>query len=218
MSKLIAERNTLQMLQGVEGYNKWNYWVFEKPLTQLENECKDTWLERLLHTAMAIEEQIVYTQTQSYPDTQDKENKVERLTNRLRDFREIIGFIPTIDGIEDHDYLKVAETDSNNEASNKKTYPQIASIKQENKFRKYLRSRLTGPSKVTLPIVWNELRNSEGETIDELIEVISVTGNSQTSVVRWLDDDTGIEGESLTRESVGKAISNIRRDIKKGSI
>jgi hypothetical protein len=126
----------------------------------------------------------------------------------------VIGFVPTNKGIENSGYLKSLEKKNSKQPSKEQISPQVISIKQENKFRQYLRKRLTGPSKVTLPIIWNELRISEGETIDNLIEITSVSGNSKASVVKWLDDETGAVGDSLTRESVGKAISELKKDIK----
>lgn len=214
MSNLIADRNTLEMLQGVNGYNDWNFWAFEKPLTQLDSECEDTWLERLLHTAMAIEEQIEFTEAQSYADIQIQKGEVIRLSDRLRDFREVIGFIPTNKGIENPDYLKLQVDLSEQKKNRVKVYPQVAKINQENKFRQYLRNRLSGTKKVTIQTIWSELRNCEGQVIEGFIEVKSVSGNSNCSVIEWVDDETGIQGASLKRDSVKKAMSVIRRDIK----
>lgn len=208
MPNLIADRNTLQMLQGVEGYNNWNYWVFEKPLTQLESESEDTWLERLLHTAMAIEEQIVYTQTQPYADTQAKEDKVDRLTDRLRDFREIIGFIPTIEGIENPEYLKTTSASTSPPSKQKRTYTQ-------SKLLQVITLLLKENFNASINDVWSYFHKNQGEEVFELIEIVSVNDlTSQAAIIYWRDAKTGIEGKSQTRKSMATAIGRIRKTIK----
>jgi len=213
MSRLLANQNTLHMHQGVEGSDKWEYWVFKRPLTQLENECEDVWLERLLHTAMAIEEQTASTENQPYSDIAVQKNDVKLLANRLRDFIDVIGFVPSIKGIEEPEIFEPHEKDNKKRSNKEKIYPQVASVKQETKFRQYLRERLNNNFKITIGSIWNELHSSQNMVIEDFIEVTSVTGLMNTSRVYWIDDSTGNPGQSLTRQSVIQAMSEIRKDI-----
>jgi hypothetical protein len=213
MSRLLANQNTLQMHQGVEGSDKWEYWVFKKPLTQLDNECEDLWLERLMHTAMAIEDQIEFTESQPYGDIAIQKSEVRLLTNRLRDFIDVIGFVPSIKGIEEPEIFE-PNVKINKPQNKRKPYPRDASVKQETKFRQYLRKRLNNNFNLSIGNIWNELHSSQNMVIEDLIEVTSVSGLMDTSRVYWMDDSTGNEGKPLTRKSVTKAMSEIRKDIK----
>ncbi|NQY87198.1 MAG: hypothetical protein HRT51_05500 [Colwellia sp.] len=208
MSNLIADRNTLQMLQGVEGYNEWMHWAFEKALTQLENECEDTWLDRLLHTAMAIEEQIEFTENQAYSDISAQQKEVTRLTNRLRNVGEIIGFIPTNRGIENREYL----TPYNSPASE---YPNKEKSYAQNKLLQVITLLLKENINSSIHDVWSYFHSNQGNEIFDLIEVISVNDlTSPTAVICWRDAKTGVEGKSQTRKSMATAIAKIRKTLK----
>ncbi len=204
MSQLIADRNTLQMLQGIDNYMEWMYLVFEKPLTQLDDESEDIWLERLLHTAMAIEEQIEFLEHEKYLDILQQRTDIAKLTKRLKAMENVIGFIPTIRGIEDPNYLNYKNSDK----SNKNSQPTMQ--KSQSKFKQYLQLRIETDIKTSIGDIWSELHKSQNETLEELIEIIDVSGKDADAVVRWVDDSTGKEGRSLTRKSVSKAMSEIR--------
>jgi len=207
MSRLLANQNTLQMLQGVEGLNKWEKWVFEKPLTQLDNECEDLWLERLIHTAMAIEEQIEFTESQPYSDITVQKSEVRLLTNRLRDFIDVIGFVPTNEGIEDSEYLKPLSTKK--VIKKKRTYAQ-------SKLLQVLTKKISENNDLSINDIWEYLYKNRDEELYNLIEVISVSDStSSTAIIRWRDARTGTEGKSQTRKSMASAISKIRRTFKK---
>lgn len=204
MPNLIANRNTLQMLQGVENYTEWMYWVFDKPFTQLNEESEDIWLERLLHTAMAIEEQIEFIEHESYLDVSQQRKDIARLTKRLKAMGKFVGFIPTIRGIEDPNYLNYKK----NNKPDKEHQPAMRT--KQSKFKQYLQLRIEADIKASIGDIWNELHKSQNETLEELIEVLDVSGKDANAVVKWIDDSTGKEGRSLTRKSVSKAMSEIR--------
>lgn len=204
MSQLLANRNTLQMLQGIENYTEWNFWVFEKPLTQLDEESEDIWLERILHTAMAIEEQIEFLEHKKYLDILQQRTDIAKLTRRLKAMEKVIGFIPTINGIEDPNYLNC----KNGDKSNKKHQASIP--KRQSKFKQYLQLRIEANIQTSIGDIWGELHKSQNEILEELIEVVEVSGKDTDAVVRWVDDSTGKEGRMLTRKSVSKAMSEIR--------
>jgi len=204
MSQLLANRNTLQMLQGIENYTEWNFWVFEKPLTQLDEESEDIWLERLLHTAMAIEEQVEFIEHESYLDVSQQRKDIARLTKRLKAMGKFVGFIPTIRGIEDPNYLNCKK----NNKSDKEHQPAMRT--KQSKFKQYLQLRIEANIKTSIGDIWGELHKSQNEILEELIEVIDVSGKDADAVVRWVDDSTGKEGRMLTRKSVSKAMSEIR--------
>jgi hypothetical protein len=207
MSRLLANQNTLQMLQGVEGLNKWEKWVFEKPLTQLDSECEDLWLERLIHTAMAIEEQIEFTESQPYSDIAVQKSEVRLLTNRLRDFIDVIGFVPTNEGIEDSEYLKLPSTKK--VIKKKRTYAQ-------SKLLQVLTIKISENFDISINDLWEYFHENQGEELYDLIEITSVNDiTSPAAVIKWQDAITGTEGKSQTRKSMASAICKIRKTLKK---
>jgi hypothetical protein len=208
MSRLLANQNTLQMLQGVEGLNKWEKWVFEKPLAQLDSECEDLWLERLIHTAMAIEEQIEFTESQPYSDIAVQKSEVRLLTNRLRDFIDVIGFVPTIKGIEEPEIFEPKKQLSKISAKNKRPYAQ-------SKLLQVLTIKLKENFDSSIQDVWHYFYDNQGEELYDLIEVISVSDLTSTAaIVNWRDAKTGQIGDSQTRKSMASAMSKIRKTLK----
>jgi hypothetical protein len=153
---------------------------------------------------MAIEEQIEFIEHESYLDISQQRKDIARLTKRLKAMEKIVGFIPTIRGIEDPNYLNY----ENGDKSNKKH--QVAMPKKQSKFKQYLQLRIEANIKTSIGDIWGELHKSQNEILEELIEVIDVSGKDADAVVRWVDDSTGKEGRSLTRKSVSKAMSEIR--------
>ena len=204
MSILLAPGNTLERMLGIDNYSEWEFWVFKKAILKEEDESEDFWLERLTHTATAIEEQIEFIEQCKELSRTEKLNEIKRLKSRLFQFHKEVGEIPTFKGWEGkYD----AELQSNTSIKKDKEYV-------ENKFRQFLRLRIEASFNISINTIWNELYNHQNQTIENLIEIKSISGKEKKSKVYWIDDATGNEGRPLTRDNVAKAISEIRANIK----
>jgi hypothetical protein len=205
MSTLLAPGNTLERMLGIDNYTEWEFWVFKKTILKEEDESEDFWLERLTHTATAIEDQIEFIeQDESLPRT-EKLNEIKRLKSRLFQFHNEVGEIPTFKGWEGK-YDAELKSTRNNLVERKVT--------RENNFRKFIRLYIKDYPDASIDDVWRFLHRSVGEELYDLIEVKEVTGFDKISQVRWINYSTGEEGQALKRQSVSQAISEIRKTEK----
>lgn len=218
--------NILSTVYTLSGYFSTKLKISEAPLTKQNDETEDQYNERIMDAARDIESLYNYLLDRDFPSElsfQDKQKELDYIYAIQQEYERVFGFFPSADNIferytSDHPNADISLSElAKNAHKVKLAQPVIKqkNTKNETALRQWLRMQLTANSKLSTSDIWQTLSNHQGDELADLIEIIKVDGDTPKSRLRWQGMYSDTEGRAITKQNLGKAISEIKKSLKK---
>ncbi len=205
---MLAKENALQQFYGITDEAEWTHWVFIRSIyLEEDDETEDDWITRTLHTTDAILQQQIYIQNHPTYTLTEKEKSLNKLKKRLGEIIQAHGYLPSTDSV-------LAEYEEDMEQLVNKGVcikPSIRS-KTKNNLTKLIQNLLEQNKVNNLSELWSYFRNNTSIELEDLVIVHSIGGNDSTATMEWSDDEGG-KIKNISRASVGKTISKVRKTL-----
>ena len=202
---MLAKENALQQFYGITDEAEWTHWVFIRSIYLEEDENEDDWLQRVLHTTDAIIQQQHYIQNHPTYTLTEKEKSLNKLKKRLGEIVKTLGYLPSSDNL-----LAEYEEDIEQLVNRGVCIKPVKRRKTTNNLTKLIAVLLETEKVSNVSELWSYFRSNTSIDLEDLVIVHSIGGNDSTATMEWSDGEGG-KIKNISRASVGKKISKVRK-------